>query len=226
MSEPVTIWGRASTIRGLACERSATGRIIGGHSYDDLALELPDDGVPVDLDHDGEPLGRLIYGEIAKGGGVDVVAVLDNDRIQQVEHDVFFSPLLMMIGDGVNERSYIARRARAARARADPLPADALRATSALANRRRPRATGHLHMAGLVANRDAAARTMRRLPPRGPARREPLQHPAHRPTPRRRLPLAEGGRPTRTATAKGRARARPTRPHSQRSLTEGSSDAR
>jgi hypothetical protein len=54
MTTRTTVFGVATRIGSIAEERSATGRVMGGHSYDDLSPELPDDGVAVDLDHNGK----------------------------------------------------------------------------------------------------------------------------------------------------------------------------
>jgi hypothetical protein len=111
-----TVWGCASRTGGLAAETSVTGRVIGGHSYDELALELPEHGIDVDLDHEaGTELGQLIYGEVAADGRLNVVCVLDDDRLAKVlaEQPVFFSTEIAMAGGRINERSssYVADRA-------------------------------------------------------------------------------------------------------------------
>jgi hypothetical protein len=106
-----TLWGCASRIGGLAVEQSAHGETIGGHSYDELALELPDRGVALDLDHQpGTQCGTLVYGEVADDGRLNVVAVLDDDWITRVEEDVFWSPEMEMVGDVLHD-SYVARLA-------------------------------------------------------------------------------------------------------------------
>jgi hypothetical protein len=105
-----TVWGCASRIGGLAAHTSLTGRIVGGHSYDELEAELPENGIEIDLDHDGKRVGEMVYGEIADDGRLNVVAVLDDDRITRVDEDVFWSSEMMMIGD-VKHDSYIAKRA-------------------------------------------------------------------------------------------------------------------
>jgi hypothetical protein len=108
----MTIWGCASKVGGIAAEVDSSGETIGGHSYDEIALELPADGVIVDLDHDGEARGSLVYGEIADDDRVNVVAVLEDGRwLDAVEEPIYFSPCMEMVGNGVHERSYIAREA-------------------------------------------------------------------------------------------------------------------
>jgi hypothetical protein len=110
----MTIWGTATRIGGLAAELSSSGRIIGGHSYDEIALELPEDGILVDLDHAaGTECGELVYGEVAPDSRVNVVAVLDDDRISRIDQDVYFSCEMAMFGDHIRDRSssYIADRA-------------------------------------------------------------------------------------------------------------------
>jgi hypothetical protein len=105
-----TIWGTASKIGAIAAGYSRWGELVDAHSYDELAVELPEGGVSVDLDHDDQAIGRLVYGEIAEDGRLNCVAVLDDDTIRQVEQDVFWSPTFVMVGD-VRHRSYIAREA-------------------------------------------------------------------------------------------------------------------
>jgi hypothetical protein len=107
----MTIWGCASRIGGLAVERNIYDEVIGGHSYDEIALELPEHGVTVDLDHQaGTELGELIYGEVATDGRVNVVCVLDDDRIDRIDEDIYFSPELAMSGERIRarSRSYVA----------------------------------------------------------------------------------------------------------------------
>jgi hypothetical protein len=56
----VTIWGTASKIGGLAATYSPWGTLMDAHSYDELAVELPEGDIGVDLDHDGRAIGRLV----------------------------------------------------------------------------------------------------------------------------------------------------------------------
>jgi hypothetical protein len=106
-----TVWGTASRIGGIAAERDALDRFVSGHSYRDLATELPEDGVALDLAHDGWPIGQLIYSEIADDDRVLAVGVLDDgDWLERVEQPIYFSPQFVMCGD-VRHDTYIADRA-------------------------------------------------------------------------------------------------------------------
>jgi hypothetical protein len=111
-----TVWGVATQIGGLAAAYSATGGVAAAHSFDDLALELPEDGVPVDLDHDQVARGELAYAELATDGRLHAVAVLDDgDWLEPVleEREVFFSSLLELRGRSIDTSdTYIAREAR------------------------------------------------------------------------------------------------------------------
>jgi hypothetical protein len=94
------------------CRALTSGEVAGGHAYDEIELELPERGLAVDLDHDGQRRGEVVYGEVAKDGRINVVAVLDEgDWLDQVEEPVYFSPELTMIGGSVGngKTSYIAR---------------------------------------------------------------------------------------------------------------------
>jgi hypothetical protein len=113
MAQDATVWGRATRIGEIAEEHSAYGfGRLGAHSYDDLATELPEEGIMVDADHDHVRIGELVYGEITDAGAVNVVCVLDNDRIAEAaaEQPIYFSPELLMVGD-VEKPTYIADRA-------------------------------------------------------------------------------------------------------------------
>lgn len=109
--KPTTVWGCATQIGGIAAEHDRLGRVVAGHSYRELSLELGD-GLVVDLAHDHEPRGELVYGEVARDDRVNCVAVMeiDADVFDQLEEPIYFSPELLMIGD-VDKRSYIARTA-------------------------------------------------------------------------------------------------------------------
>lgn len=108
----LTVWGDAGGPGEISEERSSFGSFLGGHSYRELALELPEGGIEVDADHDEQRLGELAYAELRDR--LQVVCVLDDDRLAPVleERAVFFSPLMMMLGKGIDERSsYVARQA-------------------------------------------------------------------------------------------------------------------
>jgi hypothetical protein len=112
----VTVWGDAGGPRQIAEERRRWGAIelhTGAHSYDSLSLELPDDGVIVDLDHDGEAVGSLVHAELGADDRLRCVAVVDG-RLERAfeECEVFFSPKMAMYGKGIDESdTYIAREA-------------------------------------------------------------------------------------------------------------------
>jgi hypothetical protein len=108
----LTVWGVASEINGISEERSILGKHVSAHSYRELSMELPPGGLEVDCDHDGVAIGEVVYAELSDGEPqrLRVVAVVD-DRLESAlrERSVYFSPLMEMVGDGVHERSYIAR---------------------------------------------------------------------------------------------------------------------
>jgi hypothetical protein len=108
----VTVWGTASKVGGIAAELSPSGTVIGGHSYDEISLELPDEGIVVDLDHaPGSEVGSVVYGEVSESGQVNLVGVVGGVDLDAAEEPIFFSPSLTMIGGSVGDGdiSYIAR---------------------------------------------------------------------------------------------------------------------
>lgn len=107
----LTVWGRASTIGGVSEERSVTGRITGGHSFDDVERKLPIGGVPVNFDHTSQRRGEVAFVEISDSGAVNVVVVLDSDELSHVEEDIYFSPEWLLRGVGVEESFRVARTA-------------------------------------------------------------------------------------------------------------------
>jgi hypothetical protein len=110
----MTVWGDAGGPRTIAEERRRWGAIelhAGAHSYDSLSLELPADGVIVDLDHDGQPVGSLVHAELGADDRLRCVAVVD-ERLERAfeEREVFFSPKMAMYGKGIDQSdTYIAR---------------------------------------------------------------------------------------------------------------------
>jgi hypothetical protein len=109
---PITVWGDAGGIGQPCEERSSFGSFLGGHSYRSLSCELPPSGVEVDLDHDEQRVGELVRAELGEDERLRAVCVLDDDRLQPVleEHEVFFSPLMMMSGKGIDQHAtYVAR---------------------------------------------------------------------------------------------------------------------
>jgi hypothetical protein len=102
----------AATVFGLACaERDIGahyrhGRLASAESFDRLHLTLPADGVPVDLGHDHEPIGRMTFGELDTSGRLRAVAVIDDaDWLLGYDGDVFLSPEMLVVGEGVRSRS-------------------------------------------------------------------------------------------------------------------------
>jgi hypothetical protein len=82
---------------------------FGAHSYRELSCQLPPGGIELDLDHNEQRVGELVHAELGDDDRLRVVCVIDDERIVKVldviEEDIFFSPTLIMIGDGVRERT-------------------------------------------------------------------------------------------------------------------------
>jgi hypothetical protein len=106
-----TIAGVATRVGESAVELNRYGDLVGAHSYKSISLELPAAGVIIDCDHDEQRVGELTYAELRDDGALCCVAVLDNDRLTEIEEDVFYSPKVELRGD-VNQPFCIAREAR------------------------------------------------------------------------------------------------------------------
>jgi hypothetical protein len=108
----VTVWGDAGGPDTLAAHRNRYGELRSAHSYRELQLGLPENGIEIDADHDGQRLGQLLYTELGADERLRAVAVLDDDWLENVEQPVYFSPALDMRGDGIDRSEhYIARTA-------------------------------------------------------------------------------------------------------------------
>jgi hypothetical protein len=95
--------------RGIAQERSALGRVSGSHSFEDLDLVLGSSAI--DVDHDGEKAGEIVFAEITPHDQLAVVGVLDDGAwLIEVEQPVYLSGAYEMRGD-VLHSSYVAREA-------------------------------------------------------------------------------------------------------------------
>jgi hypothetical protein len=104
-----TVWGIAAQGGGVAEPRSASGRLLGGHSFDSLDLELG--GTEIDLDHTGERAGEIVYVELTTDDQLAVVGVLDDDAIASIAQRVYASASLLLRGD-VLRSTYLAREAK------------------------------------------------------------------------------------------------------------------
>jgi hypothetical protein len=104
----------SATIAGTACQERdigahyhhRSGRLTAAESFDWLIPDLPADGVPVDVAHDGQAIGRLVFGELDDDGRLGAVAVIDDgDWLLDYPGDVYYSPQLLVAGPGVRTRA-------------------------------------------------------------------------------------------------------------------------
>jgi hypothetical protein len=102
-----------STRARFVAPRGGPARVLRVFVEFQVSLELPPDGCPVDLDHDGRKIGEVVHAKLRCDDRLPVVAVIDGLELDRAEQPVYFSPMMMMmmIGDGVHERSYVARKA-------------------------------------------------------------------------------------------------------------------
>jgi hypothetical protein len=116
----ITVWGDAGGIGQPSEDRSSFGSFLGGHAYRELALQLPEDGIEVNLDHQpGTECGSLVHAELGSDDRLRCVAVITDERLVQVlddelgDEDLFFSPLLEHSGprDKLAGSTYISDRA-------------------------------------------------------------------------------------------------------------------
>jgi hypothetical protein len=108
----LTVWGEAGGPKAIAATYNRSGQLTEARTYRELGLELPAEGIELDADHNGARLGELVHAELGDDNRLRAVAVLDTDRLEQVEQPVFFSPLFEMRGRDINRSdTYIARAA-------------------------------------------------------------------------------------------------------------------
>jgi hypothetical protein len=70
-------------------------------SFDDLDLTLGDgNGVTIDLDHDGQPIGEFVYCEL-NDDRLAGVGVIDGLALDEIERSVYLSDQYEMVGNGV-----------------------------------------------------------------------------------------------------------------------------
>jgi hypothetical protein len=73
-----TVWGIAGGENTTAWTQTRSGQLASAHSYRELDLELPPDGIRVDLEHRGAPyVGELVHAELGTDRKLRCVAVLD-----------------------------------------------------------------------------------------------------------------------------------------------------
>jgi hypothetical protein len=109
----LTVFGEAGGPNTIAATRHRSGVLTSARSYRELSLELPEGGCPVDLDHNEQhTVGELVFAELGDDERLRCVVVIDGLDLDQADEPVYFSPLFVMAGPGINERStYIAREA-------------------------------------------------------------------------------------------------------------------
>jgi hypothetical protein len=104
-----TAYGTIARIGQPAAERSASGRTIGAHAFKSVDLQLG--SAMIDLDHNGQQAGEIVYCEVSEDGQIKLVGVIDNgDRLDQVGEPVYLSGLWEIRG-GAAGNTYIAREA-------------------------------------------------------------------------------------------------------------------
>lgn len=102
-----TVFGLAGGEHQPAAYQTRGGTLSGAHAYARLELNLPPGGVPVDLDHDGAPIGEVVYGEVDTDGRLRLVAILDDDAITRVPGAIYFSTTTLNRGAvGTRTRYY------------------------------------------------------------------------------------------------------------------------
>ena len=104
-----TVWAVIARVGDVAAERSLTGRLLGGHAFNELDHKLG--GSMIDLDHDGNTVGEIVYAERGDQDQIEVVGVLDGNWIERVTQPVFMSGEWEMRGSNLEARSFVAREA-------------------------------------------------------------------------------------------------------------------
>ena len=84
-----TVFGVVSQLGAPVEIRSTVGHMTGAYAVDDLELELLGD--EIDFDHDGEPVGEIVYAEITPENQLAVVGVLDDGEIAATDRPVYWS---------------------------------------------------------------------------------------------------------------------------------------
>lgn len=98
----ITLSGVAGQENGASVQYGASGQLRSAASYRALSRVLPEDGVPVDLDHEpGNIVGEVVHAELAAHGRLEIVAVADADWLLRVADDrpVYFSGEFGVLGD-------------------------------------------------------------------------------------------------------------------------------
>lgn len=95
----VTVWGVATAAGEPSAHRDRFGQLTDAHMYRRFDPQLPADGIDVDLDHDGQQAGTLVYGEVDRAERVNLVSVIDDgDWLLELDRPVYYSPVLDMRG--------------------------------------------------------------------------------------------------------------------------------
>jgi hypothetical protein len=106
-----TVWGIAGRINGISVTTDSYGNVVGGRSFEELDTELGSS--MIDLDHNGQHHGDVVYGEITRGGQILLAGVVDLDLAQLGDRPVYLSGLYEMSECRGNNDAYIAKRAQA-----------------------------------------------------------------------------------------------------------------
>jgi hypothetical protein len=86
-----TVWGIVGGENTTARTQTHIGQLVSAHSYRELDLELPPDGIRIDLEHRGAPyVGELVHAELGTDRKLRCVAVLDVDYTE-ADGQLYFS---------------------------------------------------------------------------------------------------------------------------------------
>jgi hypothetical protein len=103
-----TVFGVVARLGTPVAIRSRSGQLVDAYAVDDYELEL--EGTDIDLDHEGESVGAVVYAEITPGNQLAVVGVVDG-ALAEIERSVYWSGSYGQDGDyGLRERSAVVPR--------------------------------------------------------------------------------------------------------------------
>jgi hypothetical protein len=103
-----TISAVLGKLGGISAHYNAFGELTDAQAFDDLDSELA--GTVLDVDHNHEPVGEVVYVEVSPENWIGLVGVVDGDWIQEAanENPVYVSGEYVMRGRSSAGPSYIA----------------------------------------------------------------------------------------------------------------------